>query len=347
MCDQQIRRTAVLNLVGSAYSREAASAPRRRRNAIPACSDGGSAPGGRGLGRGSGRCHGDVMVMVPQDVMVMVPQDSAEAAAGSCADLVLPSRALSALVAVQRRFRERLAKRKQHELRARSKSLRNLELVGLRNRISQDDELSNLKQQQADAPETTASPWCVPCARMRVAFPRVSTEHACYTCRLLDSSSGSSGPDLIAPANFNQWRDIRPTVKGAKTGLARILHCQLHPFEPARLTWDLLMLLAVTYAVFWGTYVAVFEGTDSFQTWYGTIVEVLFWVDILLNFVTGFVNRECMVSFGRAAVARHYVFGWFVVDIVATVQWRDLALLIAGDDGDGSRCDCSTTDCGL
>eukprot|EP01052_Picozoa_sp_SAG31_P037736 SAG31_NODE_4918_length_2868_cov_1.461177_1_plen_688_part_10 len=228
------------------------------------------------------------------------------------------ARALHAVVQLQRRYRRRSQKRRHAEqTRDLRRSIANQRI---QMHLSSDEQLLLLKQKAADhniaAP---GSPWRTTRSDRRFCPARNKPKpHQRPHERVL----------LLAPMNFKQWQAVRETLPGAVKGVRRLWHCQLHPFEPSRKFWDTVMLLAVVYTVFVGSFTAVFSGTDSFVGPPQIILDVLFWFDILLNFVTGYVNAEHVVTFGFRRIARNYVCGWFVLDIIATAPWRDVARLM-------------------
>ena len=62
-----------------------------------------------------------------------------------------------------------------------------------------------------------------------------------------------------------------------------------------------------------------------------TIVDVMFIIDILINFRTTFVNSNDEVVSHPAKIAVHYFRGWFLIDLVAAIPFD---LLLFGSDTD-------------
>lgn len=65
------------------------------------------------------------------------------------------------------------------------------------------------------------------------------------------------------------------------------------------------------------------------------IVDVMFIIDILINFRTTFVNSNDEVVSHPAKIAVHYFRGWFLIDLVAAIPFD---LLLFGSDTDEVKC---------
>lgn len=60
-------------------------------------------------------------------------------------------------------------------------------------------------------------------------------------------------------------------------------------------------------------------------------VDVMFIIDILINFRTTFVNSNDEVVSHPGKIAVHYFRGWFLIDLVAAIPFD---LLLFGSDTD-------------
>lgn len=63
-------------------------------------------------------------------------------------------------------------------------------------------------------------------------------------------------------------------------------------------------------------------------------VDVMFIIDILINFRTTFVNNNDEVVSHPGKIAVHYFRGWFLIDLVAAIPFD---LLLFGSDTDEVR----------
>ncbi len=59
------------------------------------------------------------------------------------------------------------------------------------------------------------------------------------------------------------------------------------------------------------------------------IVDILFLIDILINFRTTYVNKHDQVIAHPGRIALHYFKGWFLIDIVAAIPFD---LMLIGSD---------------
>jgi potassium voltage-gated channel Eag-related subfamily H protein 2 len=61
------------------------------------------------------------------------------------------------------------------------------------------------------------------------------------------------------------------------------------------------------------------------------IVDVMFLIDILINFRTTYVNKNDEVVSHPGKIAVHYFKGWFLIDMVAAIPFD---LLLYGQEND-------------
>lgn len=67
------------------------------------------------------------------------------------------------------------------------------------------------------------------------------------------------------------------------------------------------------------------------------IVDIMFIIDILINFRTTYVNQNEEVVSDPAKIAIHYFKGWFLIDMVAAIPFD---LLIFGSGEKRSEVEC-------
>ncbi|XP_022253646.1 potassium voltage-gated channel subfamily H member 6-like isoform X1 [Limulus polyphemus] len=141
--------------------------------------------------------------------------------------------------------------------------------------------------------------------------------------------------------------DVLPEHKLQKPRINKwtILH-----YSPFKAFWDWIILLLVIYTAIFTPYVAAFllnENRTKRNKNYGDdpiviidlLVDVMFIIDILINFRTTYVNSNEEVVSHPGRIAVHYLRGWFIIDIVAAIPF-DLLLF-------GSETDETTTLTGL
>ncbi|KAM4597718.1 potassium voltage-gated channel subfamily H member 6a [Polymixia lowei] len=115
-------------------------------------------------------------------------------------------------------------------------------------------------------------------------------------------------------------------------------------YSPFKAVWDWLILLLVIYTAIFTPYSAAFllnEVEEERRRTCGytcnplnvvdLVVDVMFIVDILINFRTTYVNHNDEVVSHPGRIAQHYFKGWFLIDIVAAIPF-DLLIFRSGSD---------------
>ena len=123
-------------------------------------------------------------------------------------------------------------------------------------------------------------------------------------------------------------------------------------YSPFKAVWDWLILILVIYTAIFTPYVAAFllnEQEGGWRSKKGGIrnryndpltiidltVDIMFIIDILINFRTTYVNKNDEVVSHPGKIAVHYFKGWFLIDVVAAIPFD---LLLFGSDTDEVRC---------
>ncbi|KAG9333449.1 hypothetical protein JZ751_011610 [Albula glossodonta] len=115
-------------------------------------------------------------------------------------------------------------------------------------------------------------------------------------------------------------------------------------YSPFKAVWDWIILLLVIYTAVFTPYSAAFllnEEEDKRRRTCGytcnplnvvdLVVDVMFIIDILINFRTTYVNHNDEVVSHPGRIAQHYFKGWFLIDIVAAIPF-DLLIFRSGSD---------------
>ncbi|XP_013856956.1 voltage-gated inwardly rectifying potassium channel KCNH7 isoform X2 [Austrofundulus limnaeus] len=115
-------------------------------------------------------------------------------------------------------------------------------------------------------------------------------------------------------------------------------------YSPFKAVWDWLILLLVIYTAILTPYSAAFllneqEEQRRRECGYSCsplnvvdlIVDIMFIIDILINFRTTYVNHNEEVVSNPAKIAIHYFKGWFLIDMVAAIPF-DLLIFGSGSD---------------
>ncbi|XP_028721000.1 potassium voltage-gated channel subfamily H member 6 [Peromyscus leucopus] len=135
--------------------------------------------------------------------------------------------------------------------------------------------------------------------------------------------------------------DVLPEYKLQAPRIHRgtILH-----YSPFKAVWDWLILLLVIYTAVFTPYSAAFLLSNQDEPQRGTcgytcspltvvdlIVDIMFVVDIVINFRTTYVNSNDEVVSHPRRIAVHYFKGWFLIDMVAAIPF-DLLIFRTGSD---------------
>ncbi|XP_046887005.1 potassium voltage-gated channel subfamily H member 7 [Hypomesus transpacificus] len=135
--------------------------------------------------------------------------------------------------------------------------------------------------------------------------------------------------------------DVLPEYKLQTPRMDRftILH-----YSPFKAVWDWLILLLVIYTAILTPYSAAFLLNDREEhkrrecgyscsplNVVDLMVDIMFIVDILINFRTTYVNINEEVVSHPAKIAIHYFKGWFLIDMVAAIPF-DLLIFGSGSD---------------
>ncbi|CAL8326504.1 unnamed protein product [Arctogadus glacialis] len=139
------------------------------------------------------------------------------------------------------------------------------------------------------------------------------------------------------PAELLRWAvlslgaDVLPEYKLQTPRIHKwtILH-----YSPFKAVWDWVILLLVIYTAIFTPYSATFLLSDQEEAAMQTcgyscsplnvvdlVVDIMFIVDIAINFRTTYVNSNDEVVSRSARIAVHYFKGWFLIDLVAAIPF--------------------------
>ncbi|XP_074508444.1 voltage-gated inwardly rectifying potassium channel KCNH6-like [Sebastes fasciatus] len=135
--------------------------------------------------------------------------------------------------------------------------------------------------------------------------------------------------------------DVLPEYKLQSPRIQKwtILH-----YSPFKAVWDWVILLLVIYTAIFTPYSATFLLSDQEEAAIQTcgyscsplnvvdlIVDIMFIVDIIINFRTTYVNSNDEVVSHSSRIAVHYFKGWFLIDMVAAIPF-DLLIYRSGEE---------------
>ncbi|XP_051557012.1 potassium voltage-gated channel subfamily H member 6-like isoform X1 [Myxocyprinus asiaticus] len=115
-------------------------------------------------------------------------------------------------------------------------------------------------------------------------------------------------------------------------------------YSPFKAVWDWVILLLVIYTAIFTPYSAAFLLSDEEEAAIqgcgyscsplnvvDLIVDIMFVVDIVINFRTTYVNSNDEVVSQPGRIAVHYFKGWFLIDMVAAIPF-DLLIYRSGEE---------------
>ena len=126
----------------------------------------------------------------------------------------------------------------------------------------------------------------------------------------------------------------------------RVHRCTILHYSPFKAVWDWLILILVIYTAIFTPYAAAFLLNEGKHKEYkkdptlryrdpltiiDLIVDIMFIIDILINFRTTYVNKNDEVVSHPGKIAVHYFKGWFLIDVVAAIPFD---MLLFGNETD-------------
>lgn len=102
-------------------------------------------------------------------------------------------------------------------------------------------------------------------------------------------------------------------------------------------SWLLIIGPLIVYNVIWiPLEVCQMATASQLHAQVDFVLDFLFYIDILINFRTAFFDAENALCLDSKVIAKRYLFGFFLVDFVSTIQW-ELYIFGATPYGDASK----------
>ena len=116
----------------------------------------------------------------------------------------------------------------------------------------------------------------------------------------------------------------------------------IYPDAVERAVWDISLFVAIIYQSMSLPFKIAFEVRDyEFMFWFEMTVDIMFIVDIVLNFNTGYHEKSRLIL-SRSKIFKQYFFSWFWVDLVSScpytwiLAWSQGISIRALENNDGS-----------
>ncbi|CAF1102726.1 unnamed protein product [Adineta steineri] len=124
----------------------------------------------------------------------------------------------------------------------------------------------------------------------------------------------------------------------------RVPHTIILHYSPFKAVWDWFILLLVIYTAIVTPYIAAFlmheDGPNKQRSRPSRalnvielIVDVMFVIDLLVNLRTTYVKRNEELVTRASKIAKHYLKGWFLIDVTAAIPFDILFSLIQTKGG--------------
>ncbi|KAM4691882.1 voltage-gated delayed rectifier potassium channel KCNH4 [Rhinophrynus dorsalis] len=143
-------------------------------------------------------------------------------------------------------------------------------------------------------------------------------------CHLTGQVNGRNKSNIKLNSNL---LDNKPNLPEYKIASAEKPRCILLHYSIFKAIWDWLILLATFYVAVTVPYNVCFTShDDSVSAARSTIVsdiavEMLFILDIILNFRTTYVSHSGQVVYDSRSICIHYLATWFFVDLIAALPF--------------------------
>lgn len=106
----------------------------------------------------------------------------------------------------------------------------------------------------------------------------------------------------------------------------------IHPHSLFRMRWDIGIAICLAYNALLIPYRICFDQIahpEEFIFWFDRIIDLLFLVDVGINFYTGYVRTsDGQVELQPYKVKLNYLKGWFWLDLPASIPWELVILAI-------------------
>ena len=112
--------------------------------------------------------------------------------------------------------------------------------------------------------------------------------------------------------------------------------CFLLPHSSMRIAWDALRIIVLLYvAIVYPLRHAmdIYPGFGEPTFWLEALVDLFFIVDIVLEFRTAYTGDDGRLVVDIKLIARRYLRGWFICDIVSSLPIHYLVMLSMEDNG--------------
>lgn len=137
------------------------------------------------------------------------------------------------------------------------------------------------------------------------------------------SGSATYGSRSLSSLSYES-RSLSRTATVTPTRPNDAEHGVIHPRNATKVWWDGYILVLVLYSVTWELYTTTMgKGLQDSMTFIDWFVDISYWMDIALNFRTGYDEdgRGYRYIMNAQKSGVRYLKGWFLIDLVSTFPY--------------------------
>ncbi len=100
----------------------------------------------------------------------------------------------------------------------------------------------------------------------------------------------------------------------------------MHPTNHFTAFWTLgIVILLVAAAILTPLYISFASDDDEIYVYLNDIFDICFAIDIILNFLTAYVDPDRRIVWDQKKIATRYLQSWFTVDLIAVLPFETIS----------------------
>lgn len=102
----------------------------------------------------------------------------------------------------------------------------------------------------------------------------------------------------------------------------------LYPEDTQKQRWDIIMTYCLIFTCSsTPLFISFHDETESMDTWeyINLIVDIFFGLDIIIIFFSAFYDENFQIVDNFKDIARNYIFGWFLLDLMAITPFDEFS----------------------
>ena len=107
------------------------------------------------------------------------------------------------------------------------------------------------------------------------------------------------------------------------------------------MVWNIVMIFLISYTATVMPYRQAFSDDYVDHPFFDAldlVIDILFWIDIVINFISAYEKYEGVYEYRLKKIAKNYLLGYFALDFVATFPFGSvLSAGGEGEEGSGTR----------